>query len=45
MEVALALRKDLEVPIPRAEVEEMHRVIMAELDAVQKGCISIIVGG
>ena len=31
--------------IPRDEVEEMRRVVMRELDEVQPGCVSTIVGG
>lgn len=45
IKVALALRKDMGVPIPRSEVEEMHQVIMAELDEIQAGCTSTIAGG
>ncbi|KAF9451531.1 DNA polymerase mu [Macrolepiota fuliginosa MF-IS2] len=45
MEVALALRKDFGVHITRSEVEEIHRVIMAELKELQAGCVSTIVGG
>lgn len=45
IKVALALRKDFSVPIPRSEVEEMHRIIMSELEEIQSGCISTIVGG
>ncbi|TFK74584.1 Nucleotidyltransferase [Pluteus cervinus] len=45
IKVALALRKDFEIKIPRAEVEEMHDVVMRELFAIQPGCKSMIVGG
>lgn len=45
VKVALALRQDLNTPIPRAEVEEIHRVLMTELEQVQAGCTSTIVGG
>ncbi|KAF5321048.1 hypothetical protein D9619_001670 [Psilocybe cf. subviscida] len=43
--VALALRHDFEVPIPREEVEEMRRTVMRELHAIQPGCVSTITGG
>lgn len=43
--VALALRNDLQTKIPRAEVEEMHEVVMSELETLWHGCISTIVGG
>ncbi|TFY63526.1 hypothetical protein EVJ58_g3189 [Rhodofomes roseus] len=43
--VALELREDLAVKIPRAEVEEMGRIVMAELDELEPGCVSTIVGG
>ncbi|KAJ7772121.1 hypothetical protein DFH07DRAFT_734435 [Mycena maculata] len=42
---ALALRAELEEKIPRAEVEAMHAVVMAELAALRPGCLSTIVGG
>ncbi|KAF9529665.1 DNA polymerase mu [Crepidotus variabilis] len=45
IKVALMLRGELDQPIPRDEVEEMHRVVMKELQEIQKGCISTIVGG
>lgn len=45
IQISLILRKDFEIPIPREEVEEMHRVIMRELDKIQPGCISTVVGG
>lgn len=31
--------------IPRAEVEEIGRVVMHELDVLEPGCVSTIVGG
>lgn len=31
--------------IPRAEVEEMNRVVMHELNGLEPGCVSTIVGG
>ncbi|KAI0321488.1 Nucleotidyltransferase [Amylostereum chailletii] len=43
--VALKLRHDLAIKIPRSEVEAIHRTIVAELDAVQPGCVSTVVGG
>lgn len=42
---ALALRDDLDEKIPRAEVELMHDIIMAELEKLRPGCLSTIVGG
>jgi hypothetical protein len=45
IQVALFLRHDLEVKIPRAEVEEIHAVVMSELGELQEGCVSMIVGG
>lgn len=33
------------VRVPRDEVEEMNRVVMAELNALEPGCVSTIVGG
>lgn len=33
------------IRIPRDEVKEIHRVIMEELDELQPGCVSTIVGG
>ncbi|THH18302.1 hypothetical protein EUX98_g8985 [Antrodiella citrinella] len=43
--VALGLREDLAIKIPKAEVEEMGRVVMRELDVLEPGCTSTIVGG
>ncbi|CCM02941.1 uncharacterized protein FIBRA_05056 [Fibroporia radiculosa] len=43
--IALELREDLSIKIPRAEVEEMNRVVMAELDELEPGCVSTIAGG
>lgn len=45
IKIALALREELEVPIPREEVEEMHRFVVKELREIQPGCVSTIVGG
>ncbi|RDB25356.1 DNA-directed DNA/RNA polymerase mu [Hypsizygus marmoreus] len=45
IKAALALREDLEKKIPRSEVEEMHSVVMAELEQLHPGCMSTIVGG
>ncbi|KAJ7169049.1 DNA polymerase mu [Mycena crocata] len=42
---ALALRREFEERIPRAEVEAMRDVVMAELEALCPGCTSTIVGG
>ncbi|KAI0827661.1 Nucleotidyltransferase [Trametes gibbosa] len=43
--VALGLREDLNKRIPRDEVEEIGRVVMHELDELEPGCVSTIVGG
>ncbi|PPQ87454.1 hypothetical protein CVT25_008190 [Psilocybe cyanescens] len=43
--ISLILRKDFEIPIPREEVEEMHRIVMSELDKIQPGLVSTVVGG
>ncbi|KAI0821017.1 Nucleotidyltransferase [Irpex lacteus] len=45
IKIALGLRKDLDMKIPRDEVEEMGRVVMRELDELEPGCVSTIVGG
>ena len=45
IKIALMMREDFDVPIPREEVEEIHRVVMGELENIQPGCISTIVGG
>ncbi|EKM53596.1 uncharacterized protein PHACADRAFT_176005 [Phanerochaete carnosa HHB-10118-sp] len=45
IKIALGLRNDFELMIPRAEVEEMGRVVMDELNIVEHGCVSTIVGG
>ena len=31
--------------IPRAEIEELGRAVAAELDALEPGCVSTLVGG
>jgi DNA polymerase IV len=43
--VALGFRPDLEIQIPRAEVEEIAGLVQAELDLVQAGCVATICGG
>ncbi|OCH93467.1 Nucleotidyltransferase [Obba rivulosa] len=43
--IALGLREDLAKKIPRAEVKEMGDVVMRELDELEPGCVSTIVGG
>ncbi|GJE94629.1 Nucleotidyltransferase [Phanerochaete sordida] len=45
IKIALGLRKDFELKVPRAEVEEMGRVITDELNVLEPGCVSTIVGG
>ncbi|KDQ55259.1 hypothetical protein JAAARDRAFT_37797 [Jaapia argillacea MUCL 33604] len=45
LKVALGLRAELELKIHRNEVEEIGRVVMNELDQVQSGCVSTVVGG
>jgi len=44
IKIGLMLRDELDVPIPREEVEEIHRVVMRELEELQPGCFSTIVG-
>lgn len=44
IKIALMMREDFEVPIPRQEVEEIHRVVMTELEKLQPGCVSTIAG-
>jgi len=43
--IALGLRDDLMMTIPRAEVEAIHATIMDHLNAVEPGCVGTIVGG
>ncbi|KAF9464977.1 hypothetical protein BDZ94DRAFT_1215253 [Collybia nuda] len=43
--VALSLRKDFQAKISRAEAEEIHVIVMTELEMIRGGCVSIIVGG
>jgi hypothetical protein len=45
VKVGLTFREEFNQKIPGAEVEEMHTVVMNELNHIQKGCISTIVGG
>lgn len=45
VKIGLMLRDELELPIPREEVEEIHQVVMSELEKLQPGCVSTIVGG
>ncbi len=45
MQEALRIQPDLDVPIPRAEVEEIARVIKIEMDAVVTGTEFVITGG
>ncbi|THG94502.1 hypothetical protein EW026_g6985 [Hermanssonia centrifuga] len=45
VKIALGLREDLAIKIPRDEVEEMNQVVMRELNALEPGCTSTIVGG
>jgi DNA polymerase mu len=45
VKIGLMLRDELELPIPREEVEEIHQVVMSELEKLQAGCVSTIVGG
>jgi len=45
MKIALGLREELEIKVPRDEVEEIGRVIGQELEEVQPGCVWTIVGG
>ncbi|CDO72628.1 hypothetical protein BN946_scf184985.g47 [Trametes cinnabarina] len=43
--IALGLREDFTKKIPRDEVEEMGRAVMHELNELEPGCVSTIVGG
>ncbi|KAJ7496908.1 DNA polymerase mu [Mycena latifolia] len=45
IQAALALRTDLDQKIPRAEVDLMHDIVMAELEKLRSGCLSTVVGG
>lgn len=45
IKVALTLRKEFDMKIPREEVEQMHAAVMQQLANIQPGCISMIVGG
>ncbi|PIL32799.1 hypothetical protein GSI_04916 [Ganoderma sinense ZZ0214-1] len=45
VKIAIGLREDLMKKIPRAEVEEMGRVVMKELNEFEPGCVSTIAGG
>ncbi|KAJ7188691.1 hypothetical protein C8R46DRAFT_1157626 [Mycena filopes] len=45
VQAALALRGDLNEKIPRAEVELMRDIVMAEVGKLRPGCLSTIVGG
>ncbi|KAF9012521.1 hypothetical protein BDQ17DRAFT_1344069 [Cyathus striatus] len=45
IKVAIALRKELDIKIPREEAERIHAIVMCELEKFQPGCISTVVGG
>ncbi|KAG5726747.1 DNA-directed DNA/RNA polymerase mu [Termitomyces sp. T112] len=45
IKAALVLRHEFAISISRSEVEEMHNLIMAELNDLKPGCASTIVGG
>ncbi len=45
IKVGLLLREDFAAPIPRGEIEEIRQAVMTELDDIQPGCVSTIVGG
>ncbi|KAM6502527.1 DNA polymerase mu [Amanita muscaria] len=45
VKVGLLLREEFATPISSDEVEEIHRVVTKELDQIQSGCVSTIVGG
>ncbi|EPQ55117.1 Nucleotidyltransferase [Gloeophyllum trabeum ATCC 11539] len=45
IKIALGLREELDIKIPRDEVEEIGRVVGRELEQVQPGCVFTIVGG
>ena len=44
IKIGLMLRDELDVPIPREEVDQIHSVVMRELEELQPGCFSTIVG-
>lgn len=43
--VGIVLKDELDVRIPRAEVEEIRDIVLNELEELQPGCVSTIVGG
>ncbi|KAF8918248.1 hypothetical protein CPB85DRAFT_1283288 [Mucidula mucida] len=43
--VGIRLLKELEQQIPREEVEEMHAVVMRQLEVLRPGCVTTITGG
>lgn len=45
VKVGLALRNELDAPIPRSEVEEIYSVVMQRLNKLEPGCEATIVGG
>ncbi|KAK7691335.1 hypothetical protein QCA50_004729 [Cerrena zonata] len=45
IKIALGLRADLSKKIPRDEVDEISKVVMHELEIIEPGCVSTIVGG
>ncbi|KAN0081305.1 hypothetical protein V8E55_008929 [Tylopilus felleus] len=45
IKVSLALRHDFSQKIPRSESDEINQVIMRELESIEAGCKSILVGG
>ncbi|KAJ6589871.1 hypothetical protein DFH09DRAFT_976338 [Mycena vulgaris] len=45
IKAALGLRTELDEKIPRAEVDLMHDIVMAELEKLRPDCLSTIVGG
>lgn len=45
IKIGLAIQSDLSIKIPRAEVEEMARLVYAELCVIEPGCAYTVVGG
>ncbi|KAG6920207.1 hypothetical protein DXG01_004976 [Tephrocybe rancida] len=45
IKAALTLRHELADSVPRAEVEEIRDFVISELEELQPGCVSTIVGG
>ncbi|KAJ7594925.1 hypothetical protein C8J56DRAFT_1044643 [Mycena floridula] len=42
---SIRLMHELDEPIPRAEVEEIERIVIEQMASIKKGCFSTITGG